>query len=677
MSGTNPTRAATRSMSQTVQLAPYLVESICELTRAVRDRTHSQTEISGLLFGNSQSGFTVVEALKNFKDSGPRSELVRRERLDKAFSAAAAEAAQDPELNVLKLVGWFSLRGSSGLLTSDIDFHNRHFKTSEDLALVIWREADTQAIAEVYSKGDDTRLTSDDYRWSSVRLSTEMRRVSEPIDLAMRVKVSEDSYLKTYESTDSDKRDEWKKMADSAKNALLSLLPGRKTGDALDDADPRTTQTWDPAALFRRKGEAAKSYPVTALGRADSLNEPTRIVEPESTLVSGRSARRDHLPEEVSGLPMVISTTRKRRSVMPLVAAGFVFLLFSGVTFGILAVAGSGSGNSKLAQVMRILFPGTDLGVRVDSQGDKLLLSWNRRNPVVASASDAVLQIFDGADHREIKLNAGQVADGAVLYKPVTNDVTFRLEVHGTDQSTVMGSQRVLDATRSTATAAAPLDVSKNSSTPLPPPAPVRPAESAANTRRPVLYRNGEKGRVSVPMPLPATRKPPAETLPPTASGATGGVSSEQNSTPASPAPALAANPQPPAAEGSKINGWDPNAPENRLPPPPDDTTADARTSAFVAPKPLLQVLPSIRALPPGAVSQVTRVSVEVKIDTAGHVTTAHVLNEGAVTSELSSAAVDAARQWTFEPATRRGEKVPSDHTILFEFRPGAPGQDQ
>ncbi|HEY1946494.1 MAG TPA: hypothetical protein VGG97_05790, partial [Bryobacteraceae bacterium] len=157
MSVTNPSRATPRNMSHTVQLAPYLVESICELTRAVRDKTHAQTEISGLLFGNSEPGFTVVEALKNFKDSGPRSELVRRERLDKAFEAATAEASRDPELNVLKLVGWFSLRGSSGLLTSDIDFHNRHFKNSEDLALVIWREADTQAIAEVYSKGEDTR----------------------------------------------------------------------------------------------------------------------------------------------------------------------------------------------------------------------------------------------------------------------------------------------------------------------------------------------------------------------------------------------------------------------------------------------------------------------------------------------------------------------------------------
>jgi TonB family protein len=640
MSATNPSRATPRSMSHTVQLAPYLVESICELTRAVRDKTHAQTEISGLLFGSSEPGFTVVEALKNFKDSGPRSELVRRERLDKAFAAATAEASRDPELNVLKLVGWFSLRGSSGLLTSDIDFHNRHFKNSEELALVIWREADTQAIAEVYSKGEDTRLTSDDYRWSSVRLSTEMRRVSEPIDLAMRVKVSEDSYLKTYQSTDSEKRDEWKKMAESAKRTMLSFLPGQPKNDTAGGAASR--------------GEPARSYPAT------SFAEPSRIVEPGNAFASARSARRDY-PEEVSGLPMVINSTRKRgHRLLPLVSTGLVFLLFSAITFAVLAMVGSGSGGGKISQLMRVLFPGTDLGVHVDSQGDKLLLSWNRHNPAVASASDGVLQIFDGADHREIKLNSGQVANGAVLYKPVTNDVTFRLEVHGTDQSTAMGSLRVLDATRSTANAHTdqPLDLSKNSApvtaAQTPPPA----AKSDANAHRPVLYRNSEKGRVSVPMPLPSGQQktpPVQEALAPPAT-----------STPATGQKAIRPSPQAPASAGSTINGWDSNAP-----PQERDNTADVKTGAFVAPKPVLQVLPDTKTLPAGALTQATRVSVEVKVDTTGHVTAARVLNEGATPSELASAAVTAARRWTFEPATMRGEKIASDHTILFEFRPG------
>ena len=105
----------TRAKALMVRLAPYLVEAICELARAIKDKTHAQTEISGLLFGKSQDGLVTVEALKTFKDSsGPRSDLARRERMEKAFTAAMALANEDPEFSSYKLLGWFSLRGGGG-----------------------------------------------------------------------------------------------------------------------------------------------------------------------------------------------------------------------------------------------------------------------------------------------------------------------------------------------------------------------------------------------------------------------------------------------------------------------------------------------------------------------------------------------------------------------------------
>jgi len=691
-----------RNLSHTVQLAPYLVEAICELTRAVRDKTHAQTEISGLLFGSVETGATRVDALKTFKDSGPRSDLARRERLDKAFITASAEAAKDAELAALKLVGWFSLRGSSGLLTSDIDFHNRHFKSPEDLALVIWREADTQAIVEIYSKVEGARLSADEYRWSSVRLSTEMRRVSEPIDLAMRAKVSEDHFLKPYQTSDNDRREEWKKMGESVKQAMLAFLPGKQKTEPRDAASQtdlgfqtptaRGRQNWDADTLFRTAGGPELPYP-----SYDSAREPSRIVEPEKA--SGSSAHRER-PAEVSGLPMVIGNRNKPARAVPWVTAGLVFLLFSGITFAVLAVKGLGSNSGRLSQIMRVIFPGTDLGVHVDSQGDRLLLSWNRRNLTVASASDAILQIFDGAQHRVIHLDPAQVADGSVLYKPVSNDVTFRLEVHGNDQSTVMGSQRVLDATGSAASGRADhtLDLSKGQE-----PAPVAPVArdrvgkpapeaagrpAAAGTgRRPMIYRNGENGRVSVPVPLPPA--PAHSELASNAGGVTPPVYSAPSGTePSGTEAANAAKPQSPAAPvqtsgpqstaGSVINGWDSNAPENRRTPPQqreETAAAGAKPGSFVSPTPLLQVMPNTKYFPAGAVSEVTRVEVQVTIDPTGHVSAAHALNDSSVKSVLSSAAVSAARQWTFQPATLRGEKVSSEHTILFEFRPEAQAQ--
>ena len=79
--------------------------------------------------------------------------------------------------------------------------------------------------------------------------------------------------------------------------------------------------------------------------------------------------------------------------------------------------------------------------------------------------------------------------------------------------------------------------------------------------------------------------------------------------------------------------------------------------------------MPNTKALPPGTVPQVTRVEVQVKVDATGHVSGARALNDN-VRGPLSATAVAAARQWTFQPATLRGEPVASDHTIVFEFRP-------
>ena len=214
-----------------VRLAPYLVEAVCELTRAARDKTHAQTEISGLLFGKSEEGVVTVEALKSFKESGPRSDLARRERMEKSYEAASALAKADPEFASYKMLGWFSLRGSGGLINSDVEFHNRYFKDADDIALIVWREGDSQVTAELYATAD-SKLTSEDYRWSSVRLSTELRRVSQPIELVMRLRVNDDLYIRTYASVEKQERnEEWKKITEAAKRTMLSLLPGRGRGE--------------------------------------------------------------------------------------------------------------------------------------------------------------------------------------------------------------------------------------------------------------------------------------------------------------------------------------------------------------------------------------------------------------------------------------------------------------
>jgi TonB family protein len=83
----------------------------------------------------------------------------------------------------------------------------------------------------------------------------------------------------------------------------------------------------------------------------------------------------------------------------------------------------------------------------------------------------------------------------------------------------------------------------------------------------------------------------------------------------------------------------------------------------------LMQVMPRTSGIPNGAIQSRTRVEVLVRVDPVGKVESARVV--GGVSNEsVASAALAAARQWTFEPASDNGHPVESDHTIVFEFRP-------
>jgi outer membrane biosynthesis protein TonB len=57
-------------------------------------------------------------------------------------------------------------------------------------------------------------------------------------------------------------------------------------------------------------------------------------------------------------------------------------------------------------------------------------------------------------------------------------------------------------------------------------------------------------------------------------------------------------------------------------------------------------------------------------VDESGRVVDARLLEgRNKVGSLLASAALAAAKQWTFQPASLRGKNIPSDHTIVFQFR--------
>lgn len=95
---------------------------------------------------------------------------------------------------------------------------------------------------------------------------------------------------------------------------------------------------------------------------------------------------------------------------------------------------------------LRAFLPSAGLGLRVEVQGDRLLINWDRRSPLIRSALDGVLRIEDGEQRRALYLDSSQVAAGSILYKPASGDVTFRLEVQSEQGARMVESVRVLDS---------------------------------------------------------------------------------------------------------------------------------------------------------------------------------------------------------------------------------------
>ncbi len=91
---------------------------------------------------------------------------------------------------------------------------------------------------------------------------------------------------------------------------------------------------------------------------------------------------------------------------------------------------------------------------------------------------------------------------------------------------------------------------------------------------------------------------------------------------------------------------------------------------AYVPPQALKRVSPNTKSFELGHVRDGTEVDVQVRIDEYGRVIEAHVKSGTNDSDSLRSAALEAAKQWIFEPAKSYGKNIPSDHTVAFQFHP-------
>ncbi|MGC9971486.1 MAG: TonB family protein [Bryobacteraceae bacterium] len=72
----------------------------------------------------------------------------------------------------------------------------------------------------------------------------------------------------------------------------------------------------------------------------------------------------------------------------------------------------------------------TSLALKVERNAGQLVLSWNRDADLVKTAQTATLTITDGDHTEDVPVDVGQLRGGSVVYAPITNDVSFKLEVN-------------------------------------------------------------------------------------------------------------------------------------------------------------------------------------------------------------------------------------------------------
>ncbi len=319
------------------------------------------------------------------------------------------------------------------------------------------------------------------------------------------------------------------------------------------------------------------------------------------------------------------------------------------------------------------------LSLRVERNAGQLLLTWNRNASAIQTASRATLTINDG-DHREdADLDLGLLRSGNVVYTPMTNDVSFRLEV--TD---VKGGKSVSESMRVLAGRPSPAPVDsqaaaqqptqgqqKLTAVPAPETPAAKPVEQAANTSTPVAQPPKAEVTatpvVTAQPPKPESlaarlSAPPSISEPPTldlqgSAPLGGGV--------AIPSPITAAAP-PPAAPAQSSQ-----QPARQTAPAPSNAAQPVRAAPKIGgmvqdARLIKREMPVYPTLARNARVSGT-VRVEAVIGPDGKVRSARALQGPPL---LRQAAADAVKKWLYQPAMLNGQPTESTTQIDLLFAP-------
>ena len=169
---------------------------------------------------------------------------------------------------------------------------------------------------------------------------------------------------------------------------------------------------------------------------AEILEPAAAVEEPEKTKLPAVSVPPVRPQPAMMPRRNPMAMYRYKTAWKPVAIAASMLLCLGGIEYQVL----------KVSAVRSAVALGADYApaLRVERRGSYLRVNWNRNAPSVLRAQSGALRITDGAETRELPLDAEQVRTGSLAYRPVTGDVSFRFDlVDG--RTTVSESLRVIE----------------------------------------------------------------------------------------------------------------------------------------------------------------------------------------------------------------------------------------
>jgi hypothetical protein len=121
--------------------------------------------------------------------------------------------------------------------------------------------------------------------------------------------------------------------------------------------------------------------------------------------------------EPLQPLPSSSEPTLATRRIVALLTTGILILLSVAAVIALRQNRGAGKETA------------VDLGLMIEKEDTILRLSWNKKSPLIQSATEGALRIRDGVLEKNVVLDSGRLRSAYYLYPNLTDEVSFRLNV--------------------------------------------------------------------------------------------------------------------------------------------------------------------------------------------------------------------------------------------------------